>query len=579
MPHSDMHQREERWELASRAAKEGIWDWDLQINRVYRSDTWFELFGYEPGELGDNPWVWENMIHPEDAARVLEARRKNIEGLSDRYYVEHRMLCKDGQYRWFLTRGQVLRDEQGTPVRMIGFYTNIQARVAEREKLLRQNKALRILNEVALRALANQQHDVTLTHLLNQARDYMSADKAYLFLLDTREDVMRVHSLCGYIGPSILKVRRGEFLVGRVWETGAYAFQDQFDVWPGRPSTPDSSQIKTAIGVPLQLGGQLVGVMTMGFQRHRMVAEDEVESLHQFAAIAAQVVLQRERSLADAALAISEVPVGLADKQDLRLELINALLDGKSMHSRELAVQARKCGLAEQAVFLAMLAEIDSTGGFPQEVSYLLSPNAGCIWRRDGKLFLLCFGEMAALEKREALAKAAELQQRLTAITPTARYRLGIGLPCTNLRELGTAFQQAAEAVEIGPRLHPDKSVHYYLDVGLIHVLSRQKDRRYVDVYLQHTLGKLVDYDKHKNGHLLETLTAILKEASLRAAAEVLYIHTKTLLFRKQKIEELLGESLDDSAVRLNLLLALQLNDVKQGDGSSASLPLQHRGR
>ena len=47
--HTDMQERDERWELASRAANEGIWDWDMRSNRVYRSDCWFELFGYESG--------------------------------------------------------------------------------------------------------------------------------------------------------------------------------------------------------------------------------------------------------------------------------------------------------------------------------------------------------------------------------------------------------------------------------------------------------------------------------------------------------------------------------------------------
>ena len=139
MPHQDMHQRDERWELASRAAQEGIWDWDLRTNKVYRSETWFELFGYEPGELADNPWVWENMIHPDDAAEVLDARRKHIDGMVERYYVEHRMRCRDGRYRWFLSRGQVIRNDQGEPIRMTGFYTNIDARVAAREQLLREN--------------------------------------------------------------------------------------------------------------------------------------------------------------------------------------------------------------------------------------------------------------------------------------------------------------------------------------------------------------------------------------------------------------------------------------------------------
>ena len=44
-PHTDMQERDERWELASRAAGEGIWDWDMRSNRVYQSDCWFEPFG------------------------------------------------------------------------------------------------------------------------------------------------------------------------------------------------------------------------------------------------------------------------------------------------------------------------------------------------------------------------------------------------------------------------------------------------------------------------------------------------------------------------------------------------------
>lgn len=570
MPHQDMHQRDERWELASRAAQEGIWDWNLTDNKVYRSDYWFEMFGYEPGELADNPWVWENMIHPEDAAIVLEARRKHIEGLSDRYYVEHRVLCKDGQYRWFLSRGQVIRDEQGNPVRMIGFYTNIEARVAAREQLMRQNKALRILNELSLRVLASQDQEVALTYLLNRARDYMNADKAYLFLLDSREDVMRAHSLCGFIGPSILKVKRGEFLVGRVWETGEYAYQDHFDQWPGRPPTPDSSQIKTGIGIPLKSEQELLGVITMGFQNHRTVAEDEVESLGQFAAIAAQIIVNREKMLVRIASSQEYSPIGVADKQDLRLALIQGLIEGKPMTARELSLQARRCGLVEQATFLAMQIEAQFSGQFSHEVSYSMSPNDGCIWLSDGKLNLLCFESAPVVEKREAICKATVLLERI-AVHAKAPCCIGIGLPCTGLREIGAAFQQAAEALEIGPRLHPDKKVHYYLDVGLIHVLSRQKDRRYVDVYLQQTLGKLVKYDQQKNGHLLDTLTAILKEPSLRGAAEALYIHTKTLLFRKQKIEELIGESLDDPAIRLNLMLALQLHGVQlKTDGTTS---------
>ena len=563
MSNGDATKRDERWELASRAAHEGIWDWDLRTNKVYRSEYWFEMFGYEPGELADNPWVWENMVHPDDLARVLEQRSNHIAGLSQRYYVEHRMRCKDGQYRWFLSRGQVVRDEQGKPVRMLGFYTNIEARVAEQQQLIRQNKALQILNDVALRSLGAEDYDVILTYLLNRARDYMVADKAYLFLLDVKADVMRVHSLSGYIGPSILVTRRGEFLTGRVWETGAYAYQAEFDKWPGRPPTPDSSQIKTGLGVPLMVEQELVGVMTMGFQTDRIVAEDEKVSLYQFAAIAAQLVYQREKNRSQCWQSRRGGIGGLADRQELRLELIESLIAGKPIHPQELKQHAKKCGLSDYSNFLAMQVETDAAGGFPKQIGYTLNPHEGCLLTQDGKLFVLLFTVNECFDKKQAVAKAAELMQKLIEFVPDASCKIGVGLPFSSLRECHGAFQQAVEALEIGPCLRPGNSVHYYLDVGLIHVLSRQKDRRYVDLYLQHSLGKLVEYDQQKNGHLLETLAAILRENSLRVAAESLYVHTKTLMFRKQKIEEILGESLDDPAIRLNMLLALQLYGVQ----------------
>lgn len=556
----EMKKRDERWELASRAAQEGIWDWDLRTQRVYRSDYWFKLFGYEPGELGDDPWVWENMIHPEDVARVLENRRDHLQGRTDRYYVEHRMLCKDGQYRWFLSRGQLVHDEQGVPIRMLGFYTNIDQRVALRDLLVRQNKALQILNEVSLRAIEAADFDLTLTYLLNRARDFMAAEKAYLFLLDKKEDVMRAHSLCGFIGPSILKTRRGEFLVGQVWETGEYAYQDHFDQWTGRPPTADSSQIKTGLGLPLKIGQDLIGVLTMGFQKSRTVTADERETLQQLAEIAALVVHNRDKSLAGMA---RQQKKNQSNTPDLTYELLNALIDGVSMTQRELTVRAHKAGLADTASYLAMVADIGPLEALPAKVLQCLDPQEGCSWRRDGKLFLLCQGGEMLLGKNTCLARSTELLERIQALLPEVPVKLGLGLTCTSLRELGAAFQQAREAIEIGTRLNPSKSVHHYLDVGLIHVLSRPKDQRYVEVFLQQALGKLIEHDRLKKAHLIETLATILKTPSLRDAAEVMFIHTKTLLFRKNKIEELLGESLEDQAVRLHLLLALQLHGVQ----------------
>jgi len=95
--------------------------------------------------------------------------------------------------------------------------------------------------------------------------------------------------------------------------------------------------------------------------------------------------------------------------------------------------------------------------------------------------------------------------------------------------------------------------------------VSQTGDKAQINTFVSHMIGMLIDYDRRKNAHLVETLSAILSGGSLRSVADELFIHTKTLLFRKHHIEEILGESLDDPTVRQNLALALQLNEINGG--------------
>ena len=222
MQDEDPRKQDERWELASWAANEGIWDWDMRTNQVYHSAVWYRMFGYEPGEVPDTSWTWESLLHPDDAVRVIAERRAHIEGRTPQYYSEHRVRCKDGQYRWFLSRGKVIRDAAGFPFRMIGFYTNIEESVRDRHRLKRQNDALKILYEISLRVIGDEAHDVTLTAILERIRDFMAADRAYLHIYDPVDDLMRTHSTSGTVGPTLQETRRGEYLVGWIWETGDY---------------------------------------------------------------------------------------------------------------------------------------------------------------------------------------------------------------------------------------------------------------------------------------------------------------------------------------------------------------------
>lgn len=132
-----LRQSEERWQLAIRGSNDGIWDWNIKTDEVFFSTRWKEMLGYKDDEIGNRSGEWRKRIHPDDLERVLQCYQDHITKKIPFYAVEHRLLCKDGTYKWILTRGQALWDEEGNAIRLTGFHTDISDayQQAEQRKL------------------------------------------------------------------------------------------------------------------------------------------------------------------------------------------------------------------------------------------------------------------------------------------------------------------------------------------------------------------------------------------------------------------------------------------------------------
>ena len=128
-------QQDERWQLALRGNKDGIWDWNILANEMFQSDRCREIFGFEPGEGPVTREALNASVHPEDLPTVTQKLKDHLEGLAPYYEAEYRRQCKDGLYKWVLDRGQARWNEQGTPIRMAGSITDISERKLMEEKL------------------------------------------------------------------------------------------------------------------------------------------------------------------------------------------------------------------------------------------------------------------------------------------------------------------------------------------------------------------------------------------------------------------------------------------------------------
>lgn len=118
----------ERYDLVMQGANEGLWDWNLENHEIYFSQRWKATLGYADDEIANTLNEWRDRIHPDDKAQFQLELSRHLDGTTSHFEREHRILHKDGTYRWVLSRGLAVRNEEGQAYRIAGSQTDITDR-------------------------------------------------------------------------------------------------------------------------------------------------------------------------------------------------------------------------------------------------------------------------------------------------------------------------------------------------------------------------------------------------------------------------------------------------------------------
>jgi diguanylate cyclase (GGDEF)-like protein/PAS domain S-box-containing protein len=118
-----LQETEKRLDLAMKGTGAGLWDWDMINNQVFFSPMWKSMLGYTDDDIINTFEGWKNLWHPDDAPLIEKAIKDYLDGKTGKYEITHRLRHKNGQWRWILTRGDLLKDKHGKPYRWVG--TNI----------------------------------------------------------------------------------------------------------------------------------------------------------------------------------------------------------------------------------------------------------------------------------------------------------------------------------------------------------------------------------------------------------------------------------------------------------------------
>ena len=328
---ADLRASEERYALAAAGANDGLWDWELGTDRVFYSARWRVMLGEtEDGEGSSSPEDWLNRIHPDDLPTFKARLEAHLRGDTPHFEHEHRVLHRDGGYRWMLARGLAVRDAEGRAYRMAGSQTDITERKVGEDRLLYDAM------HDALTGLPNR---ALFMDRLSQAIARASRREGYEFgvLFMDMDRFKVVNDSLGHMTGDQLLVHIARRLTGclRPADTVARLGGDEFvilleDIRTATDATLFADRIQSALRAPFNLEGREVfttasigiALSTMGYDRAEDLLRDADIAMYKAKLLGKARSAVFDRSMHSSAVALLELETELrraVERMDFRM--------------------------------------------------------------------------------------------------------------------------------------------------------------------------------------------------------------------------------------------------------------------
>ena len=291
-----VRKKQQRLQLALESTQDGVWEIDLGKDEYYFDERWYELVGYSKEDLQHNKHPWDFLIHKNDISGIKSAFNAHIDGDVDFYEHEHRLKHKSGEWRWVHDRGRVLeRDENGTPMRVIGTTADITNRKHAEIALRRNEDALHSFYSI-ISVDESSFHNQIQCLLVSGCQHLKMKCGIFSYIEGDRYTVVQVHT-----ASSDYKVQAGDkFELGLTYcqltiesrNALGFAHAKETDV-VGHPAYA-TLQLEAYLGAPIYLDGKPYG--TLNFTSIEPRSEEFTDSEKQFVQMIAEWISNRLQS-------------------------------------------------------------------------------------------------------------------------------------------------------------------------------------------------------------------------------------------------------------------------------------------
>lgn len=135
----------ERFFYAAKATNDAIWDWDIQNDKVFRvGDGLKNIFGYDKEIAGLDDQFWIKRVHPDDVETMMSKEKKffiRVKSYTGKTSIDFGNQMTLMQY--VFDKGYIIRDANGTPIRMIGATQDVSQRKETEALLVELNNRLK----------------------------------------------------------------------------------------------------------------------------------------------------------------------------------------------------------------------------------------------------------------------------------------------------------------------------------------------------------------------------------------------------------------------------------------------------
>jgi PAS domain S-box-containing protein len=264
-----------------------IFETDAELNLIYANRATLETLDYTKEEL-DRGIPANQLLHEDEIERVQTELPITIRGERVPLGI-YRVKRKNGEIFLCEVTSALIHDGAGNFVGLRGVMRDVTKRKQAEEEIQQRTAQLEALRQVGLELTVQLDPDALLRSIVTRAVELLRGTIGSFSLYRSDQDVIEFSVYTGISSmPGKTTFRRGEGLVGKVWETGESLIVNDYQCWEGRVEFWDDYLRHSAVvGAPVHWGDEFLGVLEVIANPPRAFALADAELLSLFATQAA----------------------------------------------------------------------------------------------------------------------------------------------------------------------------------------------------------------------------------------------------------------------------------------------------